>query len=79
MKIICADCSRELKENEEYMEYKDGHCKCKECHQKNPEGRFQETEVWSRVVGYFRPLKTWGPGKYSEFQDRVEFELDKTL
>jgi len=34
-----------------------------------------ECEVWSRVVGYYRPIKHWNKGKQSEYQDRVEYIL----
>lgn len=34
-----------------------------------------ETEVYSRVVGYFRPVKNWNRGKREEFKDRKAFEV----
>lgn len=30
-------------------------------------------EVYSRVVGYFRPVSRWNPGKAAEFQQRETF------
>jgi len=30
-------------------------------------------EVYSRVVGYFRPLRNWNKGKKEEFNNREEF------
>ena len=33
----------------------------------------QETEVYTRVVGYYRPVKMWNKGKQSEYKDRVEY------
>ncbi|HAV92928.1 TPA: hypothetical protein DCW38_07105 [candidate division WOR-3 bacterium] len=33
------------------------------------------TEIYSRVVGYFRPVNNWNEGKKEEFQDRKEFKL----
>ncbi|MEM2282623.1 MAG: ribonucleoside triphosphate reductase [Candidatus Hadarchaeales archaeon] len=33
-----------------------------------------ETEVYSRVVGYFRPVKNWNEGKQEEFRQRRTFE-----
>ncbi|ERP39209.1 ribonucleoside triphosphate reductase [Chitinivibrio alkaliphilus] len=30
----------------------------------------EETEVYSRIVGYYRPLKNWNHGKKSEYDDR---------
>ncbi len=32
-----------------------------------------ETEVYSRIVGYLRPVKTWNDGKQQEFRDRLPF------
>jgi ribonucleoside-triphosphate reductase len=31
------------------------------------------TEVWSRVVGFYRPIKNWNLGKQAEFQERRTF------
>ena len=33
----------------------------------------QPCEIWSRVVGFFRPVNQWNRGKISEFKDRREF------
>jgi len=33
----------------------------------------QKTEVYSRVVGYIRPIEQWNGGKQEEFKDRKEF------
>lgn len=30
-------------------------------------------QVWSRVVGYLRPVDKWNVGKAAEFSDRKEF------
>ena len=35
----------------------------------------QECEVYSRVVGYLRPVKNWNDAKQSEFHDRTMFEV----
>jgi len=35
-----------------------------------------ETEVYSRVVGYLRPIKQWNDGKKSEFRMRKAFKMD---
>ena len=32
-------------------------------------------ECWSRVVGYFRPVSQFNPGKKAERLDRVDFKL----
>lgn len=34
-------------------------------------------EVYSRIVGYFRPISQWNKGKESEFKDRKEFKVKK--
>lgn len=31
-------------------------------------------EIWSRVMGYHRPVSSWNPGKQSEHADRVNFK-----
>ncbi len=35
----------------------------------------KETEVWSRIVGYYRPIANWNKGKQEEFQGRVTFKV----
>ena len=35
----------------------------------------QETEVYSRVTGYYRPVTRWNKGKQEEFKDRKTFEI----
>jgi anaerobic ribonucleoside-triphosphate reductase len=77
--ITCSICEKELQEKEEYMPYKDGHIKCKACHQKNPLGQFQKTEVYSRIVGYIRPVSQWNKGKKQEFKDRKTYINGKEL
>jgi len=37
----------------------------------------KETEVYSRVVGFYRPTKLWNKGKKEEFKERNEFTLSK--
>lgn len=37
----------------------------------------QPCEVYSRVVGYLRPVQQWNFGKKQEFKDRKEFKLPK--
>jgi len=34
-----------------------------------------ETEIYSRVVGYYRPVKHWNVGKRQEFKDRKYYSL----
>lgn len=33
-------------------------------------------EVYSRIVGYYRPVQNWHKGKQQEFADRKMFTLD---
>jgi ribonucleoside-triphosphate reductase len=35
----------------------------------------EQTEVWSRVCGFFRPVKQWNAGKRQEFKDRVNYHV----
>ena len=36
-----------------------------------------KTEVYSRVVGFYRPVQQWNDGKQQEFKERVPFKWDK--
>ena len=31
-------------------------------------------EVYSRIVGYLRPVQNWNPGKQQEFKERKKFD-----
>lgn len=33
----------------------------------------QPCEVWTRVMGYYRPVEMYNTGKKGEFHERVEF------
>ena len=35
----------------------------------------QETEVYSRIVGYYRAIKNWNKGRTQEFEDRKEYKI----
>lgn len=37
----------------------------------------QKCEVYSRVVGYIRPVAQWNKGKQAEFKDRKVFVVKK--
>jgi anaerobic ribonucleoside-triphosphate reductase len=48
--------------------------KCRACYEAKPElADFRKTEVYSRVVGYIRPVEQWNKGKRQEFCDRLEY------
>ncbi len=36
-------------------------------------------EIYSRIVGYFRPISNWNGGKKEEFKDRLEYNVNKSL
>ncbi len=36
-------------------------------------------EVYSRVVGYFRPVQNWNLGKQQEFNERKTVKLDSFI
>ena len=36
----------------------------------------KETEVYSRITGYYRPLRNWNDGKVQEFKERKEYNPD---
>lgn len=38
----------------------------------------ERCEVWSRVVGYFRPVHSWNKGKKEEFKERQTFQVQKS-
>lgn len=33
-------------------------------------------EVWSRVVGYLRPIVNWNSGKQEEWKDRKKYKIE---
>ena len=52
--------------------------KCDECFQKNKTlQNFVPCEVYSRIVGYLRPIQQWNKGKLEEFKQRKEFVVEK--
>ena len=40
-----------------------------------PAEKRQPCEVYSRVVGYLRPVAQWNKGKQSEWNDRKSFKV----
>jgi len=49
------------------------HFYCPQCTIKQP------CEVYSRIVGYLRPVQQWNEGKQEEFKDRKEFKMPKLV
>jgi len=37
------------------------------------------TEVYTRIVGYYRPVSNWNAGKKEEYADRVEFNTQRAV
>lgn len=87
-KYSCHDCGKKIKiekeeikngtllvyenEGEKYLVYK-----CEKCFKKNTAlVNFRECEVYSRVVGYLRPVSQWHVGKKQEFSERKEYKQD---
>lgn len=38
----------------------------------------EETEVYSRITGYYRPVKNWNDGKTQEFKDRKVYDISNS-
>ena len=88
-KRACHDCGQEITiDNKEIKNgfllcYKDEGkdflvFKCRDCFRKSPELRnYKRCEVYSRIVGYLRPVQQWNRGKQEEFNDRKEFKPPK--
>ena len=49
-----------------------GHKYCPTCKKNN---KTNECEIYSRVVGYLRPVRQWNKGKQQEFNDRKTFKF----
>jgi len=49
------------------------HFKCPKCTIEQP------CEVYSRIVGYLRPVQQWNEGKKQEFKERKEFKESKEM
>ena len=39
----------------------------------------QEAEVYSRITGYYRPVKNWNDGKSQEFKDRKTYDIEGSV
>ena len=49
--------------------------KCESCYRANPKlTGWQSCEVYSRIVGYLRPVSQWNNGKQNEFANRKHFD-----
>jgi len=39
----------------------------------------KETEVYSRITGYYRPVKNWNDGKTQEYKERKSYNLETSV
>ena len=88
-KINCHDCGKEIEvlgdclKNGVILTYDDAGsrvevAKCKACFVKSKSlANFRKCEVYSRVVGYIRPVGQWNVGKKQEYKERKEFKAEK--
>ncbi len=82
----CHDCGCKVIVSEgnliggKLLEYKSGNekikvIKCDSCFEKNSSlSNYQPCEVYSRVVGYIRPIQQWNAGKKLEYEEREEYK-----
>ena len=47
------------------------HFTCPECG--------KDTEVYSRITGYYRPVQNWNAGKTQEYKDRTEYVIENSV
>lgn len=48
--------------------------KCQKCFEQMPKF-YPKTEIYSRCVGYYRPVSNWNDGKKAEFGIRKTYEI----
>ena len=51
------------------------HLTCDKCAELHPEAEPVECEVWTRVMGYFRPVRSFNIGKKGEYMERQMFTV----
>ncbi|MCI1641841.1 MAG: ribonucleoside triphosphate reductase [Actinomyces sp.] len=49
------------------------HVECEKCAEAHPDRDPQPCEVWTRVMGYFRPVQSFNIGKKGEYHEREMF------
>jgi len=86
----CHDCKKKIEikskeiKNGVLLVYKDGDdkiniFKCSECFKDKPElTNYKRCEVYSRIVGYLRPVQQWNTGKKTEYSERKEYIAKQT-
>jgi anaerobic ribonucleoside-triphosphate reductase len=85
--INCHDCQKQIEINQEEivngkkLVYDNNGekieiFKCQDCFEKDETLKnYQPCEVYSRVVGYLRPVQQWNEGKQEEYSDRKEYQV----
>ena len=53
--------------------------KCPDCFTADPVLHNHPCEVYSRVVGYLRPVNQWNEGKRAEWDQRKEYEVNSSV
>lgn len=68
----CVDCNELIKPGDSNVSFwkKEKAYRCEKCTNKRV-----GTEVYSRIVGYIRPVQQWNVGKSAEFCDRKTFKV----
>jgi ribonucleoside-triphosphate reductase len=51
------------------------HESCPQCREET--GKEQRCEIWTRVMGYHRPVSSFNRGKQGEFQERTFFKEER--
>jgi hypothetical protein len=86
-KNLCHDCKKEINIKEDgsldgkELIYDDNGdkiaiLKCSVCFEKNPSlTNFRKCEVYSRIVGYLRPIAQWNQGKKEEYKNRKDYKI----
>lgn len=68
--LVGGKCLKFVEGDEEYYVIR-----CDNCFETDKSLRnYKKTEVYSRVVGYIRPVQQWHKGKQQEWKERVEFK-----
>ncbi len=85
--LFCHDCRKKITVNDQkivngvFLRYKDGLndytiVKCDHCYDMKPElANYKKCEVYSRVVGYIRPVEQWNKGKQQEYKERKHYKV----
>jgi len=68
--LVCDKCMKEI----HFIERVQG---MTEAELEELRGKRTPCEIYSRIVGYIRPVNQWNDGKMAEWNDRKVFNLEK--